>query len=106
MEKEGIVIVDKKGGERNMKLIAVDAGHGMDTAGKRTPAFPDGTIMKENEFNRATADYLVKALNRNGFKTILTAPDILDTPLQKRVQKARAYKSSRKSRNHQHRIPK
>ena len=34
-----------------------------------------------------TADYLVKALNRNGFKTILTAPDILDTPLQKRVQR-------------------
>ena len=71
-----------------MKLIAVDAGHGMNTAGKRTPMFSDGTIMKENEFNRATADYLVKALNRNGFKTILTAPDILDTPLQKRVQRA------------------
>ena len=42
-----------------MKLIAVDAGHGMNTAGKRTPMFSDGTIMKENEFNRATADYLV-----------------------------------------------
>lgn len=72
-----------------MKLIAVDAGHGMNTAGKRTPMFSDGTIMKENEFNRATADYLVKALNRNGFKTILTAPDILDTPLQKKSTKSK-----------------
>ena len=71
-----------------MKLIAVDAGHGMNTAGKRTPVFSDGTFMRENEFNRATANYLVKALNRNDFKTILTASDILDTPLQNRVQKA------------------
>ncbi len=63
-----------------MKLIAVDAGHGMDTAGKRTPTFPDGTIMKENEFNRATAKFLVEALERNGFKTLLTAPEITDTP--------------------------
>ncbi len=52
-----------------MKLIAVDAGHGMNTAGKRTPMFSDGTIMKENEFNRATADYLVKALNRNNINS-------------------------------------
>ncbi|MEY8321209.1 N-acetylmuramoyl-L-alanine amidase [Lachnospiraceae bacterium 46-61] len=76
-----------------MKLIAVDAGHGMNTPGKRTPVFSDGTVMKENEFNRVTADYLVKALNRNSFKTILTAPDILDTPLQKRVQKANEAKA-------------
>ena len=44
-----------------MTLIAIDAGHGMDTAGKRTPAFEDGTIMKENEFNEATAWYLSEA---------------------------------------------
>ena len=40
-----------------MKLIAIDDGHGMTTAGKRTPLFP-GTkrFMHENEFNRAVAD--------------------------------------------------
>lgn len=76
-----------------MKLIAVDAGHGMDTAGKRTPAFPDGTIMRENEFNRATAEFLVKALERNGFKTLLTAPEIKDTPLQTRVKRANKAKA-------------
>ena len=76
-----------------MKLIAVDAGHGMDTAGKRTPTFPDGTIMKENEFNRATAKFLVEALERNGFKTLLTAPEITDTPLQTRVKRANKAKA-------------
>ena len=76
-----------------MKLIAVDAGHGMDTAGKRTPTFPDGTIMKENEFNRATAKFLVEALERNGFKTLLTAPEITDTPLQRIVKRANKAKA-------------
>ncbi|NDO47462.1 N-acetylmuramoyl-L-alanine amidase [Clostridium sp. MD294] len=76
-----------------MKLIAVDAGHGMDTAGKRTPVFADGTIMKENEFNRVTAEFLVKALERNGFKTLLTAPEITDTPLQTRVKRANKAKA-------------
>lgn len=76
-----------------MKLIAVDAGHGMNTAGKRTPMFSDGTIMKENEFNRATAKFLVEALERNGFKTLLTAPEITDTPLQTRVKRANKAKA-------------
>ena len=71
-----------------MTLIAIDAGHGMDTAGKRTPAFEDGTIMKENEFNEATAWYLSEALKRNGFATILVAPEKNDTSLQTRVQRA------------------
>ena len=43
-----------------MKLIAVDAGHGMNTAGKRTPMFSDGTIMKENEFNKGVIQKIIK----------------------------------------------
>ena len=62
-----------------MTLIAIDAGHGMDTAGKRTPAFEDDTNMKENEINEATAWYLSEALKRNGFATILVAPEKNDT---------------------------
>ena len=37
--------------------IAIDDGHGMETAGKRTPAFSDGSVMRENEFNRAVVSY-------------------------------------------------
>ena len=47
--------------------IAIDDGHGMETAGKRTPAFSDGSVMRENEFNRAVVAYLHDELIRHGF---------------------------------------
>ena len=69
-------------------LIALCDGHGMETPGKRTPVFPDGTVMKENEFNRAVVKYLDEDLRRIGFKTLLVAPTDEDTPLENRVKKA------------------
>ena len=72
---------------RNMK-IAIDDGHGMETAGKRTPAFSDGSVMRENEFNRAVVAYLHDELIRNGFSVVLTAPEDCDTSLSTRVERA------------------
>lgn len=69
-------------------LIAIDDGHGSDTAGKRTPYFNDGSIMKENEFNSVTAAHLKKALERCNFKTLFVAPEETDTPLNKRITRA------------------
>ncbi|UFJ40086.1 N-acetylmuramoyl-L-alanine amidase [Brevibacillus humidisoli] len=69
-----------------MKLIAVDDGHGMETAGKRTPPFSDGTVMRENEFNRAVIAYLDAALQRCGFLTLLVAPGDDDVPLSTRTE--------------------
>ena len=73
---------------RKTILAAIDDGHGKETAGKRTPAFSDGTVMRENEFNAATAEYLREALERNGFGTLMVAPEDTDTPLKTRVQRA------------------
>lgn len=72
----------------NKILIAIDDGHGMETAGKRTPAFSDGRVMKENEFNSAVADYLAAALERNGFDVLMVAPGDKDAALKTRVQRA------------------
>ena len=72
----------------NKILIAIDDGHGMETAGKRTPAFSDGQVMRENEFNSAVADYLAAALERNGFEVLMVAPGDKDTALKTRVQLA------------------
>lgn len=69
-------------------LIAIDDGHGKETAGKRTPAFSNGTIMRENEFNEAVALYLKAELERHGFQTLLVAPESTDTSLKTRVQRA------------------
>jgi len=69
--------------------IALDDGHGMETAGKRTPYIPElGRVIKENEFNREVVKYLNQELIRCGFKTLLTAPNDTDTSLAERVRKA------------------
>ncbi len=71
-----------------MVLIAIDDGHGKETAGKRTPAFPNGSVMKENEFNEKTALYLEQELKRCGFEVLMVAPEKKDIPLKTRVQRA------------------
>lgn len=69
-------------------LIAIDDGHGTETAGKRTPAFADGSVMRENTFNSQTAEYLKEALERCGFRVLMVAPEDMDTPLKTRVVRA------------------
>ncbi len=72
------------------KLIALDDGHGMQTAGKRTPPIPElgGRVIHENEFNREVVKYLDIELKRCGFKTLLVAPTDADTPLSTRTNLA------------------
>lgn len=81
------------------KLIALSDGHGVDTAGKRTPTLPNGqkseigkNYMNENLFNRAVVKYLKVELERNGFKTLEVAPTDADTPLKSRTDLANAKK--------------
>jgi N-acetylmuramoyl-L-alanine amidase len=78
-------------------LIALSDGHGIDTAGKRTPELPNGQkseigrpYMNENLFNRAVIKYLDIELRRIGFKTLLVAPTDADTPLSTRTNLANA----------------
>lgn len=52
-------------------IIAIDAGHGYNTSGKRTCPFEDGRQMREHEFNRDTAFFLDYRLRQAGHKTIL-----------------------------------
>lgn len=76
-------------------LIAVDSGHGMTTAGKRTPTIPEnwhgkkkGEVIHEKEFNKPTAEYLIKALKRCGFDTINVSPGADDISLKARYTAA------------------
>lgn len=75
------------------KLIALCDGHGMETAGKRTPVLPDGVVMRENEFNRRVVALLDVHLKRCGFRTLLVAPTDVDTPLKARTDAANAAKA-------------
>lgn len=86
-------------------LIAVDSGHGIETAGKRTPKLLEdlyidgklvrkkGEVIKEKEFNKPAAEYLIKALERCGFDTINISPGTSDISLANRVSKANSVKA-------------
>lgn len=76
------------------KLIALDDGHGMETAGKRTPHIPElGRFIHENEFNRAVVGFLDEELRRCGFNTLLVAPGDGDTSLSARTNLANSRKA-------------
>lgn len=65
----------------------------METPGKRTPKFPDGSFMLENEFNKAVAFLLQEHLKRCGFDTILVAPTDKDISLKQRIDLANSKKA-------------
>ncbi len=69
------------------KLIVLDAGHGIDTPGKRTPPIKElgGRVIHEFEFNKAVVDKLKTLLENCGFKVLLTAQGTKDVPLADRV---------------------
>lgn len=69
-------------------LIAIDAGHGEKTPGKRTPVMPDGNIIHEHQFNAPTAKFCAVALQRCGVRTMYTAPETADIPLSTRIKRA------------------
>lgn len=83
-------------------LVAIDAGHGMHTAGKRTvkmskDLYIDGKLVRkkgltirENEWNRSVSEYLSAALKRCGIDTMFTADMTgnTDIPLSTRANTA------------------
>jgi N-acetylmuramoyl-L-alanine amidase len=84
------------------KLIALDNGHGLETAGKRTPIWTDGTtsiytkksFMHEWEFNRGVVKRLKVELERNGFDVIEVSPTEDDTSITKRCREANNAKAN------------
>lgn len=67
------------------KLIAIDNGHGLHTAGKRTPVMDNGKVIHEWQFNHPTAKLLEVALRRCGFRTLMVSDTSADTPLRTRT---------------------
>lgn len=69
-------------------LVILDAGHGLDTPGKRTPKFNNGRFMKENEFNRAVIRKIDKLLEKyNNIDIVFTSTEKRDVSLNERVKR-------------------
>lgn len=76
-------------GESKMsKKVVLDPGHGVETAGKRSP---DGTYL-EHEFALDMAGRIKVILERHGVEAVLTRSDEHDVSLAKRVEIANAAK--------------
>lgn len=72
-----------------MKKVCLDPGHGVETAGKRSP---DGTY-REHEFALDMAYRIKSLLERHGVEVTLTRGDEHDVSLAQRVNTANAVKA-------------
>lgn len=63
--------------------ILIDAGHGIDTLGKRSP---DGAFL-EYRWNREVADYVYDQLEDFDFDVDLVVTETNDIPLKTRVRR-------------------
>lgn len=70
-----------------MKIL-LDPGHGENTAGKRSPIWPDGSQLREWEFNRDIARRVCTSLRTKGADVELLVKEDVDVPLTERVRRA------------------
>ena len=83
-----------------LKTVILDAGHGAiidgipQTSGKRSPIWPDGSILYEGEFNRAIKARLIERLTAANIRYIDINPEALDISLNTRVTRANKIKDS------------
>lgn len=72
-------------------IILIDNGHGIDTAGKRSPYSLKGLEPAleffEYEWNREIAADVVKELNNRGYNAILLVPELNDISLPERAKR-------------------
>ncbi|MCA1065279.1 N-acetylmuramoyl-L-alanine amidase [Rossellomorea sp. AcN35-11] len=72
-----------------MYVVLRDAGHGLETAGKRTPYISSlGRAIKENEFNEPVSEYFGEELKRHGVIVHDISPTTNDVPLKTRTDEA------------------
>ena len=80
--------------EESKYLWIFDNGHGgiidgvYQTAGKRSPLWPDGKILYEGEFNRSIVNRLVEICKTNNIDCVNLVDTQEDVPLHYRTEKA------------------
>lgn len=80
-----------------MKTVILDAGHGKETAGKRSPIWEDGSQLLEWEFNRDIVKCIARQLDKAGVKYHILVPEDFDISLSERVARANLIYNSDKS---------
>lgn len=75
-------------------IVILDNGHGVDTAGKRSPLWPDGSQLFEYEFNRD----IVKRIAVKIPECFVLVPELTDVSLKTRVDRCNLIASRNKSK--------
>lgn len=68
-------------------LVLLDNGHGVDTPGKRSPKWEDGTQLFEWDFNRKIVDSITKYLSLAEISYIKIVTEDKDIPLEERCDR-------------------
>lgn len=66
----------------------LDPGHGIDTPGKCSPEWPDGSQQYEWFFNRRVVQYLIEMLTEASYTSYLIVKEEMDISLKERVSRA------------------
>ncbi len=83
-----------------MKIPILDFGHGVDTPGKRSPVWSDGSQLFEWEFNRDIGMRIMTRLKGEDIPYFICTEDDKDTPLSIRVKTCNnIYKEEKKKGN-------
>lgn len=69
-------------------IFVLDNGHGVDTPGKRSPKWKDGTQLFEYEFNRNIVNRIAKGLSLLAIDYKILVPENIDISLGERIRRA------------------
>lgn len=75
-------------------MFLLDNGHGVNTPGKRSPKWKDGSQLFEFEFNRDIVKRIAKGLDSLAIPYKILVPEEIDISLVERVRRANAIKDS------------
>lgn len=70
------------------KIILLDNGHGLETPGKRSPEWEDGTQLFEWEFNRDMTKRISEKCEKIGIRCARIVPESFDVSLSERCARA------------------
>ena len=68
-------------------LVILDAGHGIDTPGKRSPIWSNNTQLFEWKFNRDIVDYIIQYLQVANISYVKLVEETQDISLKERVDR-------------------
>ena len=94
------ITIEQQNQSESNYLWIFDNGHGgmidgvYQTPGKRSPIWPDGSVLYEGEFNRAIVDRLVDYCEANNIDHVNLIDTPEDVPLSERTSKANSIAKS------------